>query len=83
LVVATAGGLLAIPTAVEIPSSWVSSHAGFSPLVTGAPRISLRALSLPSMVRAGRTLSLLVTAAVCLGDGVVLTAGGVMLGLGA
>ncbi|HVC14407.1 MAG TPA: hypothetical protein VND62_06065 [Acidimicrobiales bacterium] len=83
LVAATAGTVLVIPTAAEIPVIVGLLGLGFSPLVAGALLISLPALSLPSMVMVGRALSLRVTATMCL---VVvasaLAAGGLVVALG-
>ncbi|MGH9107973.1 MAG: permease [Acidimicrobiales bacterium] len=84
LVAATAGTLLVIPTAAEIPIIVGLIAIGFSPLVTGALLISLPALSLPSMVMVGRALSARVTAATCLAVmACSLAAGGLLVSLGA
>lgn len=84
LVAAAAGALLVIPTAAEIPIIVGLIALGFSPLVTGALLIALPALSLPSMVMLGKSLSVRVTVAACLGVmACALGAGGLMVALGA
>lgn len=57
LAVATIGTLIVIPTAGEVPVVVGLAAAGFSPIAAGAAMIALPALSLPSMVMVGRSLS--------------------------
>ena len=84
LVAALAGTLLVIPTAAEIPIIVGLIGLGFSPLVTGALLIALPAVSLPSMVMVGRSLSVRVTVATAIGVvACALAAGGLMIALGA
>lgn len=83
LIAATAGALLVVPTAGEIPVVVGLVAAGFPPLVTGALLIALPALSLPSMVMVGRALSARVTVAT-LGAvmGLAMTGGVLLAALG-
>ncbi|MBB4683908.1 permease [Amycolatopsis jiangsuensis] len=62
-VCAVVGTLLVIPTGGEIPVVLALTAAGASPGTAGALLIALPALSLPSMVMAGRALSWRVTVA--------------------
>jgi uncharacterized membrane protein YraQ (UPF0718 family) len=72
------GILLVIPTAGEIPLVQGLSAAGFGFGVVGALLITLPAVSLPSMVMVGRTLTWRVTIATA---GVVAVGGAVAAGL--
>lgn len=84
LAVAVIGTLLVVPTAGEMPVVLGLAAAGFSPLAAGAALIALPALSLPSMVMVGRSLSWRVVA-VTAGTVAVaaLAAGGLVSALGA
>jgi uncharacterized protein len=63
LVCAVIGTLLVIPTGGEIPVVLALSAAGVSAGTAGALLVTLPALSVPSMIMAGRALSWRVTAA--------------------
>lgn len=84
LAVAVVGTVLVVPTAGEVPVVLGLAAAGFSPLAAGAAMIALPALSLPSMVMVGRSLSWRVVAVT--GGSVAvaaLAAGGLVTALGA
>lgn len=84
LAVAVIGTVLVVPTAGEVPVVLGLAAAGFSPLAAGAAMIALPALSLPSMVMVGRSLSWRVVAVT--GGSVAvaaLAAGGLVTALGA
>lgn len=84
LAVATIGTLIVVPTAGEVPVVVGLAAAGLSPIAAGAAMIALPALSLPSMVMVGRSLSWRVVA---FSAGTVaaaaLCAGGLVMALGA